>query len=356
LLAALAAAPAAILQAPPGAGKTTRAPLALLDQPWLAGRSILLLEPRRLAATNAARFMAKLLGEAVGRTVGYTIRFERQVSRETRLEVVTEGILTRRLQSDPELARVGLVIFDEFHERNLHSDLALALCRDAQTGLRPDLKLLVMSATLDGEPLAQLLGGVPLVTSAGRSFPVAIRWAPRDLAGSIAAATAATVRQALREAPGDLLVFLPGAGEIRRCGELLGDLTGGVDLRPLYGDLPFAEQERALLPGPRRRVVLATNIAETSLTIEGVGVVVDSGFERRPHFDPARGMTTLERTRISRASAEQRAGRAGRLGPGICYRLWSEGWGMARRLRSVSRKGSSKRSSMRRRANCSVRI
>ncbi len=322
---ALAAEPAAVLQAPPGAGKTTRVPLALLGAGWLAGKKLLMLEPRRLAATNAARYMATLLGEEVGRSVGYTIRYERKVSAATRIEVVTEGILTRRLQGDPELAGVGLVIFDEFHERSLNADLALAFCRDAQLGLRPDLKLLVMSATLDGEPLSRLLGGAPLISSAGRTYPVTIRWAGGDGAGPVAEATARLTRRALRETSGDLLVFLPGVGEIRRCADRLADLAAEIDLRPLYGDLPFAEQERAILPGARRRVVLATNIAETSLTIEGVGTVVDSGLERRPRFDAGSGLTRLEMARISRASAEQRAGRAGRLGPGACYRLWSEG-------------------------------
>jgi ATP-dependent helicase HrpB len=325
LRAALSAHDCVVLQAPPGAGKTTRVPLALLDAPWLDGRSILMLEPRRLAATNAARFMARLLGEEVGRRVGYVIRFERKISRATRIEVVTEGILTRRLQSDPELSGVGLVIFDEFHERNLNSDLALALCRDAQQGLREDLKILVMSATLDAEPVARLLGDAPLVSSAGRAYPVEIRYLDREPPGRLDETVAAAVRRVLKETSGDLLVFLPGAGEIRRCAVRLADLTGTVDIRPLYGDLPFAEQERAILPGPRRRVVLATNIAETSLTIDGVSVVVDAGWERRPRFDAARGMTTLELTRIARSSAEQRAGRAGRLGPGICYRLWPEG-------------------------------
>lgn len=322
---ALAAREAAVLQAPPGAGKTTRVPLALLSEPWLAGKSILMLEPRRLAAANAARYMAKLLGEEVGRTVGYAIRYERKVSRATRIEVVTEGILTRRLQADPELAGVGLVIFDEFHERNLNSDLALALCRDAQTGLRDDLKLLVMSATLDAAPVSRLLGEAPLVTSAGRAYPVEVRYLAQEPSGRPADYVPLAVRRALAETSGDLLVFLPGAFEIRRCAEQLSDLAGQIDLRPLYGDLPFVEQERAILPGPRRRVVLATNIAETSLTIDGVRVVVDAGLERRPRFDAARGMTTLETTRISRASAEQRAGRAGRLAPGVCYRLWTEG-------------------------------
>jgi len=324
LLLALDANPAAVLQAPPGAGKTTRVPIALLDASWLAGRSIVMLEPRRLAATNAARFMAAQLGEEVGATVGYAIRYERKVSSRTRIEVVTEGILTRRLQADPELAGVGLVIFDEFHERNLNADLALALCRDAQLGLRDDLKLLVMSATLDAAPVAQLLGGVPLVSSSGRAFPVAVRYQPQKTNVRLVEMVPPAVRAALNETQGDVLVFLPGAGEIRSCAEQLSGLHG-IDVRPLYGGLPFAEQELAIVPGPRRKVVLATNIAETSLTIDGIGVVVDAGYERRPRFDAARGMSALALARISRASAEQRAGRAGRLGPGVCYRLWSEG-------------------------------
>jgi ATP-dependent helicase HrpB len=299
-------------------------PLALLAAPWLNGAGIVLLEPRRLAATNAARYMAGLLGDEVGGTVGYAIRYERRVSRRTRLEVLTEGILTRRLQADPELTGIGLVILDEFHERSLNADLALALCRDAQRGLRPALRLLVMSATLDAAAVANVLGDAPVLSSTGRNYPVAVHYLPHDPAKPLAAAVAAGVRQALRETAGDLLVFLPGSGEIRRCAQQL-DVGDDIDLRPLYGELPFAEQERAILPGPRRRVVLATNVAETSLTIEGIGAVVDSGFERRPRFDPVAGITRLELLRISRASAEQRAGRAGRLGPGVCYRLWSEG-------------------------------
>jgi ATP-dependent helicase HrpB len=313
---------AVILQAPPGAGKTTRVPLALLDADWLRGQTILMLEPRRLAAGNAARYMAELLREKVGRTVGYTIRYQRQVSKQTRIEVVTEGILTRRLQSDPELQGIGLVIFDEFHERNLNSDLALALCRDAQQGLREDLKILIMSATLDGAPLAKLLQA-PLLTSEGRSYPVTVQYAKQEQ-GSLVEATAAAIRRALRESAGDILAFLPGAGEIHRCREALKEI-GAVDIRPLYGSLPYPEQEKAIRPGGRRKVVLATNIAETSLTIEGVRVVIDGGYARQPRFDPASGLTRLDKVRISRASAVQRAGRAGRLGPGSCYRLWSEG-------------------------------
>ncbi len=324
LAAALAGHGNAVLVAPPGSGKTTRVPLALLEAPWLNGQRLLMLEPRRLAAANAARYMAQLLGEDVGNTVGYAVRFERCVSRRTRLEIVTEGILTRRLQTDPELDGIGLVIFDEFHERSLNADLALALCRDSQRGLRADLRLLIMSATLEAEPVAMLLGGAPVVRSAGRSFPVAVSYLPRDPAGPLAATVAAGVRRALHDSSGDILAFLPGAGEIRRCAELLGNLPE-ADVRPLFGELPFAVQEQAILPGPRRRVVLATNIAETSLTIEGIEAVVDSGFERRPRFDPGSGSTRLDLTRISQASAEQRAGRAGRLGPGVCYRLWSEG-------------------------------
>lgn len=311
-----------ILQAPPGAGKTTRVPLALLDEDWLQGRKILLLEPRRLATTNAARYMSKLHGEQVGKTIGYTIRYQRQVSNQTRIEVVTEGILTRRLQSTPELDGVGLVIFDEFHERNLNSDLALALCHDAQQGLREDLKILIMSATLDGTPLSKLLDA-PLLTSTGRSYPVTIHYAAQENR-NLVAGTVAAVRRAWHETEGDILVFLPGAGEINRCRELLKDIEG-ADIRPLYGTLPYPEQEKAIKIGKCRKVVLATNVAETSLTIEGVRVVIDSGYARQPRFNPASGLTRLEKVRISQASAEQRTGRAGRLGPGSCYRLWSQG-------------------------------
>jgi ATP-dependent helicase HrpB len=323
----LAAAPACVLQAPPGAGKTTRVPLALLTAPWLAGQSMIILEPRRLAATNAAHYLATQLGERVGAQVGYTIRFERKVSSATRIEVVTEGILTRRLQSDPELSGVGLVIFDEIHERNLNSDLALALCRDAQLGLRPDLRLLAMSATLDAAPLARLLGDAPLLSSSGRAYPVEIIHLgsppPRT---PLAEAVNVAIRRALKEGEGDLLVFLPGVAEIKRTERLLADLGSELLLCPLYADLPFAAQEKAILPDPeRRKIVLATNIAETSLTIEGVKIVIDAGLERRPRFDAARGMSALETVRISLASAVQRAGRAGRLAPGRCYRLWSAG-------------------------------
>lgn len=328
LQAALAAHQAVVLEAPPGAGKTTRVPLALLQQPWLEEKSILMLEPRRLAARGAAGFMAQELGEEVGRCVGYRVRFDNRVSADTRIEVVTEGILTRRLQHDPELTGVGLVIFDEFHERNLHSDLALALCLDAQRGLREDLKLLVMSATLDGDKVAALLDA-PVVRSEGRCYPVATHYLPRDPEGPLHKVTARAVERALAETEGDILVFLPGAGEIRRTEEHLqqGIELTSLEVVPLYGDLPFEQQQRAILPSTtgRRKVVLATPIAETSLTIEGVSVIIDSGWQRVPRFDPPSGLTRLETVRVSRASAEQRSGRAGRLGPGVCYRLWGEG-------------------------------
>ena len=325
LLAALETRNVAVLQAPPGAGKTTRVPITLLNAPFCAGARIIMLEPRRLAAVNAARFMAQLLGEEVGQSVGYSIRFDRKVSSATRIEVVTEGILARRLQSDPLLEGVGAVIFDEFHERSLTSDLSLALCRDVQLGLREELRILVMSATLDAEPVAQLLGGAPLISSAGRRFPVQLNYLKDEPQGRLPEIACAAVIRALAESPGDILVFLPGAGEIRRCERLLKE-SAGSDLlvAPLYGDLPFAAQELAILPGTRRKVVLATNIAETSLTIEGVRVVVDTGYSRQLRFDPGTGLNRLECLRISAASSEQRAGRAGRVAPGICYRLWTE--------------------------------
>jgi len=317
---------AVVLQAPPGAGKTTLVPLALLDEPWLAGKRIVMLEPRRLAARAAAGRMSQLRGEAVGETIGYRIRFESKISEATRIEVLTEGILTRRLQNDPALEGVGLVIFDEFHERHLHADLALALCVDSQHGLRDDLKILVMSATLDGEAVSRLLNQAPIVSSAGRSFPVEVSYLPRDPEGRLPVTVAAAVQRAVEEQEGDVLVFLPGAGEIRRTQDLLeGMLGGSADLLPLYGDLPWESQQRAIQPGSgRRRIVLATPIAETSLTIEGVRIIVDSGFARVPQFDPVSGLSRLVTQRISRASAEQRAGRAGRTAPGFCYRLWSE--------------------------------
>ena len=326
--AALRDAPALVLQAPPGAGKTTRVPLALLDEPWLKNSTILLLEPRRLAARAAAARMAVQLNEPVGHTVGYRIRFDRQVSRQTRIEVLTEGILTRRLQRDPTLEGVGLVIFDEFHERSLHADLALTLCLDSQRELRQDLRLLVMSATLDGVAVARLLGDAPIVTSEGRAHPVNRHYLPRDPDGLDLNVVVRAVLNALHRECGDLLVFLPGGGEIR---QVLGRLQAepacaGLTLAPLYGDLPGEAQQHAIRRDPdgRRKIVLATPIAETSLTIEGIGVVVDAGWTRVPRFDPRNGLTRLETVRVSADAAEQRAGRAGRLGPGICYRLWSE--------------------------------
>lgn len=320
----LGSAPAVVLQAPPGAGKTTRVPLALLKEPWLAGKSIIMLEPRRLAASNAARFMASTLKEEVGKTVGYAIRFDRKVSAATRIEVVTEGILTRRLQQDPFLEGVGLVIFDEFHERNLNADVALALCRDIQLQVREDLKLLVMSATLDGQAVSRLLNNAPMVTSQGRSYPVDIKYLEQEPQVRLPEEMARAIRKALAETEGDILAFLPGAGEIRRCESLLQESTENLLICPLYGDLPFTAQEEAIRPHPTlRKVVLATNIAETSLTIEGVKVVVDGGFARQSRFDPNTGMNRLETVRVSLASAEQRAGRAGRLAPGTCYRLWT---------------------------------
>ncbi len=314
-----------VLQAPPGSGKTTRVPLELLPEPWLCDGRIVMLEPRRLAAMNAAGWMASCLREGPGGIVGYTIRFDRKISRRTRIEVVTEGILTRRLQSDPFLEGVGAVIFDEFHERSIHADLALALCRDIQREVRPDLRILVMSATMDTSPISRLLDHAPVVSGEGRSYPVELRYLPQEPEGRLPQVVARGVMTALREERGDILVFLPGAGEIRSCQrELAESVPPGVRLLPLYGDLPFVEQERALLTGPERRVILATAIAETSLTIQGVDTVVDGGFSRRLGFNPATGLNRLVTTRVTAASADQRAGRAGRLGPGVCYRLWTE--------------------------------
>jgi len=326
LRAALAAHPAVVLQAPPGAGKTTLVPLVLLEEAWLKGKSIVMLEPRRLAARAAAGRMSQLRNETVGAMVGYRIRFESKVSKTTRIEVLTEGILTRRLQNDPALEGVGLVIFDEFHERHLHADLALALCLDSQRGLREDLKILVMSATLDGAAVSRLLNDAPIINSEGRSYPVDVQYLARDPEGRLPITVAAAVQRALEEQPGDALVFLPGAREIRKTQEQLEPVLGNAtEVLPLYGDLPWESQQRAILPGTgRRRVVLATPIAETSLTIEGVRIIVDAGFARVPQFDPVSGLTRLVTQRISRASAEQRAGRAGRTAPGVCYRLWSE--------------------------------
>ncbi len=316
-----------LLQAPPGAGKTTRVPMALLAADWRAGRKILMLEPRRLAARSAARYMARQLGEQPGQTVGYRTRLDTRVTAHTQIEVVTEGILTRLIQNDPMLEDYAAVLFDEFHERSLQADLGLALVRESQQALRDDLRILVMSATLDTAPIARVLGDVPVVTSEGRAFPVAVQYRPMPRQGRREDHVVAVVEETLAAESGSVLVFLPGAGEIRRVEQALrGRLPETVVLAPLYGNLRADEQDRAIAPAEpgRRKVVLATAIAETSLTIEGVRVVIDAGLQRRAVFDPNSGMTRLVTTRVSRASAEQRRGRAGRVEPGVCYRLWSE--------------------------------
>jgi ATP-dependent helicase HrpB len=340
---ALSRGSSAVLQAPPGAGKSTVVPLALLDEAWAKGKRILMLEPRRLAARAVAQRMSQTLGEPVGRTVGYRMRMDTRVSRDTRIEVVTEGVLTRMLQNDPALEGTAAVIFDEFHERSLQADLGLALVLDAREYLTPDLRVLVMSATLDGEAVARLLGGAPIVTSEGRTFPVVSRFAgkgaptlpgppfgPGGPVDSPEKITTQLVLRALREETGDVLVFLPGAREIRRVQSQLeaAELPQpAIRILPLFGELPPEDQDAALTPSPEgtRKVVLATNIAETSLTIQGVRVVVDSGLVRRSMFDPSTGMSRLETQRISRASADQRQGRAGRTESGVSYRAWSEG-------------------------------
>ena len=326
LKAALARGRSSVLAAPPGSGKTTRVPLALLDEPWLAGKKIVMLEPRRLAARAAARRMADLRGEAVGETVGYQVRFERRISARTRIEVITEGLLTRRLQADPELPGVGLVIFDEFHERSLDVDLALALALDARANLNPDLRVLVMSATIDTAAVARLLGGATVVESGGRLHPVDVRYRPVKADERIGDALGRAALGVLGETQGDVLAFLPGAREIRDAQRIVEERARGVSVHPLYGDLSSAEQDAALMPARdgRRKVILATNIAQTSLTVEGVTTVVDSGYVRAARFDLGAGANRLETLRVSRASAEQRSGRAGRLGPGTAYRLWSE--------------------------------
>ncbi|NTV48355.1 MAG: ATP-dependent helicase HrpB [Geobacteraceae bacterium] len=314
-----------ILHAAPGAGKTTRVPLALLDViPPAAGR-IIMLEPRRIAAVSAARWMAKSLGEEVGCTVGYSIRFESCTSKATRIEVVTEGILTRRIQADPELAGVALVIFDEFHERSIHADLGLALCREVQQ-LRTDLKIMIMSATLDLQPLARLLDNAPVISSEGRCFAVEIKYLDDKGHTRLSQRVASTVIQALNETEGYILAFLPGSGEIRACAAQLaesGAVPQNIVVCQLYGDLPIAEQQKVIQAGRQRKIVLATSIAETSLTIEGVRTVIDCGVSRRLQYDPGNGLNRLVTVRESRASAEQRAGRAGRTAPGVCYRLYT---------------------------------
>ncbi|CUS38954.1 ATP-dependent helicase HrpB [Candidatus Nitrospira nitrificans] len=325
---ALNAGPNALLTAPPGAGKTTQVPLALLESPWVAGRKLLLLEPRRLAARAAAHRMADQLREPVGETIGYRMRFDTKIGPRTRLEIVTEGVLTRLLQEDPSLAAYGMVLFDEFHERSLQADLGLALCLEAQRLFRPDLRLLVMSATLDCGPVSELMGHAPLITCEGRLFPVETRYLDHPVSGRLDHAVVQHIRRSLANDNGSVLVFLPGMADIRRVERTLleSDLGPSVRIAPLHGELPQDMQAAAIRPAApgSRKIVLATSIAETSLTIEGVRVVIDGGWLRIPRFDPRSGLTRLETVRVTKDSAEQRRGRAGRLEPGICYRLWTE--------------------------------
>jgi ATP-dependent helicase HrpB len=318
----------AILVADPGAGKTTRVPLALLGSSWLKKQKIVMLEPRRIAARAAAGYMARLRGEEPGETVGYSVRLDSRISAKTQTEIVTEGVLTRRLQSDPMLGGTGLLIFDEFHERSLEADLGLALALEVQEALRPDLRILVMSATLEAERLRGMLGGAPVIRSRGRLYPVETLYLGRASRRTVAADVADAVRTATNRHEGSVLAFLPGEAEIGRAEELLHQarLGNAVDVLPLYGALQAREQDQAIAPSPpgRRKVVLATTIAETSLTIEGISIVIDGGFKRVPQFDPGSGMTRLETVRVSASAAEQRRGRAGRMRPGICYRMWPE--------------------------------
>ena len=325
---ALAARTSAVLVAPPGAGKTTRVPLALLDEGWLRGRKILVLEPRRIAVRAAAERMAQSLSESVGERIGLRARMVSKSGPKTRIEVVTEGVFTRMILDDPELSGIGAVLFDEFHERSLDADLGLALALDCQRGLRGDLRIMAMSATLDGARVAQLLGDAPVITSEGRAFPVETRYLGRDATARIEDQMADAVMRALRAEPGSILAFLPGQGEIRRVEERLKARISdpAIVLAPLYGAMDMKAQDLALEPAPNglRKVVLATSIAETSITIEGVRVVIDSGLARVPRFEPDVGVTRLETVRVSRAAADQRRGRAGRIEPGVCYRLWDE--------------------------------
>ncbi len=314
-----------IVKASTGAGKSTLVPIALLQEEWMKGKKILMLEPRRLAAKTIATRMADLLGEPVGKTVGYRIRFENKTSEETRLEVLTEGILTRMLHQDNELDGVGMVIFDEFHERSIHADVAMALCREAQQVLRPDLRILIMSATLDMPGLAEKLDA-SVVESKGRMFPVEVHYTNDSDLRLLPELTAKTVKSAIQKHEGDVLVFLPGQGEIRRTEEILRGSLKGVMIHPLYGQLPGNKQMAAIMPNRdgKRKVVLATSIAETSLTIEGIKIVVDCGFSRISKFDPNSGLSKLETVKISKDSADQRKGRAGRLSEGVCYRMWTK--------------------------------
>ena len=317
-----------ILQAPPGAGKTTVVPLELVNESWLAGKTIMILEPRRLAAVTAASRMAQLLNEPVGRTVGYRVRMDSKISTDTKIEVVTEGILTRRIQNDPELSDVGLIIFDEFHERSINADLGLALSLEIQQVFREDLKIIIMSATLDGQRISAALDNAPVVSSQGRCYPVEQIYLPFDNPRQLTDYMLRAISRAIQENSGSVLAFLPGVSEIKQVERALkaSSSFASIDILPLYGDLNQKEQQRAIQPSPdaRRKIVLATSIAETSLTIEGVTIVVDSGLRRKPKFDPNTGMSKLETVRVSKSSAEQRSGRAGRLSPGICYRLWSD--------------------------------
>ena len=334
--ASLARHPRLVLEAPPGAGKTTQVPLALLDAAWLAGRKIIMLEPRRIAARAAAQFMAQQLGEAVGQTVGYRIRFESVVSATTRIEVVTEGILTRLIQEDPELGAIGAIVFDEFHERHLAGDLGAALALDVQATLRPDLRLLVMSATLDGERIAQWLDA-PRISSPGRSYAVRIVHPAARAQETIEHHLARVAKQALEENLGDVLAFLPGQREIARARNALAQVIedDNVEVLALHGELSQVEQQAALAPAESgmRRIVLATNVAESSVTLPGIRAVIDAGLAREPRFDPNSGFTRLETVNISQASADQRAGRAGRVAEGTAYRLWPQ----SRRLESARR-------------------
>ncbi|MBI0009105.1 ATP-dependent helicase HrpB, partial [Bartonella sp. M0193] len=318
----------AVLVAPPGAGKTTLVPLHLLKQDWCKNKKLILLEPRRLAARAAARQMASRLGEKVGETVGYLMRFDKKISKSTRIVVVTEGVYSRMVLDDPELSSVAAVLFDEFHERSLDADFGLALTLDIMEGLRPDLKILVMSATLDGARIAKVLRGAPLIESKGRSFPVDIVYQPRKATDSIEEAMAKAIRHWLSSQPESILAFLPGQREIKKTAQLLADTVDkNTIIAPLYGAMDIKEQDIAIKPADQghRKVVLATSIAETSLTIDGIGVVIDSGLSRVPVFEPSTGVTRLETVRASRASVDQRAGRAGRTARGIAVRLWHEG-------------------------------
>ncbi len=323
----LRSSPVTILQAPPGAGKSTVLPLKLMGEDWLEGNKIVMLEPRRLAAKSVAERMAHVLSQNCGDEIGYRVRFDTKVSTRTRVEVVTEGILTRLIQQDSSLEGIGLLIFDEFHERSIHADLALALALQVQQVLRPDLRILIMSATLDAAELSSTLSGAPVITSKGRQFPVAMRYEDRSNDDNPVQRMPSLIRKALRENPGDVLVFLPGAGEIKRVAQELENQELDAVLYPLYGDLSFRRQQEAILPRKdgQRKVVLATAIAETSLTIEGVRIVIDAGLARVPRFDPRSGLTRLTTTRITLDAAEQRAGRAGRISEGVCYRMWTQG-------------------------------